>query len=481
VSVNSPGNPWKEIRGQFILGPSARARAVSVDQNADPGKRPRSSCAGANSEHTLVLLEPASALTIRSHSFSVRARPRSYLFDNIRPGRDPPGGPQSPLYGSDALAGVVNIITKRGPGSARWTMGPERRILRHVLRPGRVSGSSDRVDYSLGASGFTTGRYFRRLDPEGGEFGKDVTGTCPCRGGSGSRLRKESPRFRRWSAGRSTPGRISIISAAPTVTTPNNRQDLQVAFPRPSFGPSLREPLEQKLALPSRIPAGRMTTLSTTSIAGIGDRRLPGEADIARLAEQFSSSTLEHRDRGPRAQQERGESEYNYAYSGMDFPSPFPLQKASAAGCTFRIHSRLAAGLRPTAGVRLRHSQARRGDGASPTRSPRPFVISGTGHPSAGQPGPRFQGAVLLFSSMREHDLRSHRNRASSRRRSGAGRRRRQTGETTFVRGLPLTYFHQRIRDLIDFSFSEGYVTSPGRCPGASRRRSTSPAPKISP
>ena len=41
-------------------------------------------------------------------------------------------GPQSILYGSDALAGVINIITTKGSGSPRFSLSTEGGSYRHL-------------------------------------------------------------------------------------------------------------------------------------------------------------------------------------------------------------------------------------------------------------------------------------------------------------------------------------------------------------
>ncbi len=52
-------------------------------------------------------------------------------------------GPQSGLYGADAIGGVISIITKRGKGPAKITGMVEGGIVRHVQsdrQPERLEG-----------------------------------------------------------------------------------------------------------------------------------------------------------------------------------------------------------------------------------------------------------------------------------------------------------------------------------------------------
>ena len=52
-------------------------------------------------------------------------------------------GPQSGLYGSDAIGGVISITTKKGEGPPKISGNGRRRIVRH-LQPGgqALSGST---------------------------------------------------------------------------------------------------------------------------------------------------------------------------------------------------------------------------------------------------------------------------------------------------------------------------------------------------
>lgn len=67
-------------------------------------------------------------------------------------------GSQSTLYGSDAIGGVVNIITKRGRGPARFSARLEGGTDSTLNQAASVSGAYEKVDYRLSVE---------RLDTEG--------------------------------------------------------------------------------------------------------------------------------------------------------------------------------------------------------------------------------------------------------------------------------------------------------------------------
>jgi vitamin B12 transporter len=61
-------------------------------------------------------------------------------------------GPQSTLYGSEAMAGVVNIITKKGEGKLKADLSVEGGSFSTVRTAGSVSGGTNRVNYRLSAT-----------------------------------------------------------------------------------------------------------------------------------------------------------------------------------------------------------------------------------------------------------------------------------------------------------------------------------------
>jgi vitamin B12 transporter len=66
-------------------------------------------------------------------------------------------GPQSGLYGSDAIGGVINVITKSGNGPAQFTASVEGGSFDTFNQAMSVSGSADRFHYSANLEHLHTG------------------------------------------------------------------------------------------------------------------------------------------------------------------------------------------------------------------------------------------------------------------------------------------------------------------------------------
>jgi len=122
---------------------------LSVVQNGGPGGSASVSIRGANSEHTLVLLDGVELNDpinpSRSYDLAHLALGQVERVEILR-------GPQSPLYGSDAMGGVINIITRKGRGRPRLTLASSAGSYGSWNEDAGLSGSSGRLDYSLGLS-----------------------------------------------------------------------------------------------------------------------------------------------------------------------------------------------------------------------------------------------------------------------------------------------------------------------------------------
>ncbi len=65
-------------------------------------------------------------------------------------------GAQSTLYGSEAMAGVVNIITRKGTGKLKGDLSVEGGSFATIKTSGSVSGGTERTNYRLSASWLDT-------------------------------------------------------------------------------------------------------------------------------------------------------------------------------------------------------------------------------------------------------------------------------------------------------------------------------------
>ena len=134
--------------------PSAPRPGVTLTQSGGPGHVQTVRIRGGDVRHTLVMIDgirvndPSS--TGREFDFSNLVLTDVERIEVLR-------GPQSALYGSEALGGVINIITKRGasgPSHGNVSVETGRYGTKEVK--GAISGGDDKVDYSFGFAGYDT-------------------------------------------------------------------------------------------------------------------------------------------------------------------------------------------------------------------------------------------------------------------------------------------------------------------------------------
>ena len=124
---------------------------ITVTQSGAPGQLTSVFTRGLRSEHTQVLLDgiPINQGLQGAFNFADLTVDNVERIEVVR-------GPQSTIYGPRALAGVIQIFTRRGDGppTGVWSVeGGSFMTFRSALS---ASGSCGQLDYSVGLSGLTT-------------------------------------------------------------------------------------------------------------------------------------------------------------------------------------------------------------------------------------------------------------------------------------------------------------------------------------
>lgn len=126
---------------------------LSIARYGGPGAPASIFMRGAKEEHTLILVD---GIEMNDPSSIGRAGALENFdvagIDRIEVLR----GPQSCLYGADALAGVINIVTKRGAGNPHATLQAEGGSYGTFRESASVGGGTGIVDYAFSATRLDT-------------------------------------------------------------------------------------------------------------------------------------------------------------------------------------------------------------------------------------------------------------------------------------------------------------------------------------
>jgi vitamin B12 transporter len=147
------GQEIKEKQKVTVLEVLRTVPALDIVQTGGPGKETAVFIRGAKSEYTLVLIDgvemndPTSPG--RSYDFANLTTENIERIEILR-------GPQSTLYGSDAMGGVINIITQKGKGKPAAFVSGEYGSFNTFIGKAGVSGGHRWVNYSLGVSYWDT-------------------------------------------------------------------------------------------------------------------------------------------------------------------------------------------------------------------------------------------------------------------------------------------------------------------------------------
>lgn len=149
IAKTSPASPADVLR---------RVPGVTVVESGGPGGTTTLRIRGAEAGQTLVLIDGIRVNDPSSGSgefdFANLAAVDIERIEVLR-------GPQSALYGSDAIGGVVNIITRKGKGAPRVSIGAEGGSYGTAAGRAAVSGASGPVSYAFSLTGFNTEGFSR--------------------------------------------------------------------------------------------------------------------------------------------------------------------------------------------------------------------------------------------------------------------------------------------------------------------------------
>ncbi len=122
-----------------------RVPGLAVSQTGGAGRATAVRMRGMEGHHTLLLINGVEAADTSSAQ-------QSYDFGHLVVGDieriEIVRGPQSTLYGADAIGGVINVITRQGKGAPRITGAAEYGSYDTVVLRSGLSGSWKRLDYA---------------------------------------------------------------------------------------------------------------------------------------------------------------------------------------------------------------------------------------------------------------------------------------------------------------------------------------------
>jgi vitamin B12 transporter len=441
---------WKQT---FVLEALRGAPAVAVTQNGGAGGASSVFLRGANSEHTLVLLD---GVELNDPINPSRSADLAHLFlanvDRLEILR----GPQGLLYGSDALGGVVNIIPVRGSGRARLTLTSSGGTFGTFTGQATVSGSGRSVDYSLGLSRYVTGGVSAADSALAGNSERDGYRNWTLSGRVGIAFGKN---LEADFTGHAVWAETDIDNfGGPYGDDPNNTQDYRSYFLKGQVrGLFLKNRWEQKLAV--------AVVDSRRSHQNLPDEFHPGEAESGQfkgrmLTLDWQNNIFLHPAHtlttGVEYEQEQGESEYLTEGPWGPYSSLFPRQGSGTVGLYVQDSVRVAGRLFATAGLRVdRHS--RTGTALTYRLAPA-YVFAATQTKLRASFGTGFKSPSLYqlyapataFGPIGNSGLKPERSQGWD-----AGVEQPLFGGRARV---AVTYFHNDFRNLIDFSVLQGYI-----------------------
>jgi len=426
---------------------------LDIIQNGGSGANASVFIRGSNSEHVLILIDgvemndPISPS--RSYDLAHLSLANVEQIEILR-------GPQSTLYGSDALGGVINIITKKGEGKTKLFFETSGGSHQTWGQQAGINGSTGSYHYSLGISHFSSQGISAASVTYLGNSERDAYQNLSLSGQFGFTLKNNLD--------------INFILHSIISKTnidnyggaygddPNNIQDYRSLYLKGELRALLlKNRWEQKIGI-SFINSDRHHENSTDNTHLFDSEK--GEFRSKKLKLDWQNNFFIHPTHtltfGINLDEEQGDSEYFSDGIWGPFTSRFPLRKAQTAGIFAQEQLRMADQFFATLGLRLDHHR-QAGWALTYRLAPAYFwektktkfkATLGTGFksPSLYQ----FFAPPTFWGPIGNEKLKPEKS----------------TGwdmgvEQLFFNGkfiFGLTYFHNLYQNLISFDFNQGYI-----------------------
>jgi len=129
----------------------ATVPGLNIVQSGGPGGLTSVFMRGTNSNHTKILID---GIDVSDPSNPNRSFDLGHLLTSDIQQIEVLRGPQSGLYGADAVGGVISIITKKGEGPPRATATVEGGSFGTFNQTAGFSGAQDRINYAFNVAHF---------------------------------------------------------------------------------------------------------------------------------------------------------------------------------------------------------------------------------------------------------------------------------------------------------------------------------------
>jgi vitamin B12 transporter len=146
-----PGSEIARSQQPFVADVLRGEPGIAVATTGQPGSQTQVFLRGASPDGTLVLVDGIPVNNAFNNSFDFSTLPVNNIkrIEILR-------GPQSTLYGSEALGGVINIVTKTGGGPPTGSLSAEYGSFNSFLTRGTFAASEGKLSFSADGSYHST-------------------------------------------------------------------------------------------------------------------------------------------------------------------------------------------------------------------------------------------------------------------------------------------------------------------------------------